>query len=87
MVYHLTENRKIRNCLRDSFFELIRTVTEINSLLGNLSTITDIVFFLRNGHGREIVFVFLTLHDTLLTTRGRRGSFFVCFFFLDVLEY
>ena len=62
---------------------------EINSLRCSLSTITDIVFFLWNRHGREILFfftqrpfltfvVFLSLHDTWLTTRGRRG-FIVCF--------
>ena len=54
---------------------------EINSLRSNLSTITDIIVFLWNSHGRVIFFfvtqrpfltsvVFLTLHDTLLTTRG-----------------
>ena len=63
---------------------------EINHLRGNLLTITDIVFFLWNRHGRRILIffftqppfltsvVFLTLHDTLLTTRGLRG--FIVFF-------
>ena len=56
----------------------------INSLRGNRSTITDIVFFLWNRHARRIlIFVSLnihlflrlrslTIHDTLLITRGRR---------------
>ena len=66
---------------------------------GNLSTITDIVFFLWNRHGHRLLMFFftqrpfltsvvvLTLHDTLLTTRGRRG-FIVLFliFFGDVFD-
>ena len=63
---------------------------EINSLRGNVSTMTDIVLFLWYRHGRRsLIFftqrpflssvVFLTLRDTLLTARGRRG-FIVCFF-------
>ena len=64
---------------------------EINPLLGNLWTITDIVFSLWNRHGRRILtfftqrpiltsVVFLTLHVTLLTTRGRRGFSVFCVF-------
>ena len=74
---------------------------EKNSLWCNLSTITDIILFMWNRHGRQSLFfsrnvpfqtsvVFLTLHDTLLTTRGRRGFIvLVCFFrvfFCDGLE-
>ena len=85
--------------MRDSIFELTKTVMEMNPLRGNLWTIADIVFFLWNRHGRRILIfftqrpflssvVFLTLHDTLLTTRGRRGFivlvFFCCVFFAMV---
>ena len=56
---------------------------EINPLLGNLCTITVILFC---GTAiavipRNITFptfvVFLTIHDTLLTARGRRFSLFL----------
>ena len=61
------------------FFELLKAVMRCN-----LSTITDISSFLWNRHGRDLVClftprpfltsaVFLTLHNALLTARGRRG--------------
>ena len=53
---------------------------EINSLRINLSTITDIVFFFLEP-SIDLVDVPLTMHDTLLTTRGRRG-FNVFLFFM-----
>ena len=63
---------------------------EINSLRGNLWMITDIVLFLWNRHRRRIFFftqrpfltsvLFLTFHDTLQTTRGRRGLIVLFFF-------
>ena len=37
---------------------VIETVMEINSLRGFLSTITDIVFFLWNRHGRRALIFF-----------------------------
>ena len=60
----------------------------INSLRDNLSTITDIVFFCGGPFLTSVVF--LTLHGTLLTTRGRRGFtvlvFFVCFFLFAMVS-
>ena len=79
--------------MRDYFLKLIKTVVEINSLRCDLSTITGIVFFLWNRHGRRILIFFftqrpvltsvvcLTLHDTLLTMRGRRGFIVLIFCF------
>ena len=80
--------------MRDYFFELIKTVLEINSQRGNLSTITDIIFFLWSRHGRRILLFFtqhpflafaviLTLHDTLLTTPWMTR--FHCFLFFVFL--
>ena len=65
----------------------------VKSVRGDLSTITDIIFSC--GTVMDVGFFFhttsfltsvvsLTLHDTLLTTRGRRG--FIVFFINDVLE-
>ena len=56
---------------------------EINFLRSSSCTIAEIDLFLWNSHGREILFfprniplptsvVFLTVHGTLLTARGRR---------------
>ena len=65
---------------------VINTVMDTNSLRGNLSTITD-------RCGRNVPFqnsvVFLTIHDTLLTTRGRRCFivlFFRVFFFFAMVS-
>ena len=44
--------------------KLIKAVIEINSLRSNLSTITDVVFFLWNRHGRRIlIFFHATFHS------------------------
>ena len=80
-----------------NFLNHFKTRMERNSLRGNLATIADIVFFLVEwSWTSDHVFfftqrpflasvVFLTLHDTLLTTRGRRGFFFFffCFFMMS----
>ena len=68
------------------FFELISPVMEINPLRCSLCAITDFVLFcetdidVRSGFPRNIIFqtsvVFLAIHDTLLTARGRRAFFF-----------
>ena len=90
----MIKSRHVHNLMRDFFFELIETVMEINPLGGNLLTVTDIVFFLWNRHGRRILIFFtqrpiltsvvlLTLHDTLLTTRGRRGFIVFLFFVMS----
>ena len=62
-------------------------------LAGNLSTITDIFFFLWNSRGRDILFffftaedhsnfsfVFLTIHEKMLIARGQRDLFFCLLF-------
>ena len=74
---------------------------EINSLRVNcrrLQIVFFFFFFLWYRHGRRIFFfplnvpfqtsvVFLTLHDTSLTTRGRQGIIVLFFvFFCDGLE-
>ena len=59
-VFGINKNRNHCFFFEDLFFELIKTVMEINLLRSNLCTITDIVFFgrrrRRNHLGRETLF-------------------------------
>ena len=83
--------------MRGFFFELIDTVMEkslaeqfvdgyrYRFFLVKPSWTPDTDFFFTQRPILTSV-VFLTLHDTLLTTRGRGGFIFLFSYFCDVLE-
>ena len=80
-----------------SFVDDSVLLMEINPLRSNSSTITDIVVFLWNRHGRRILFFFtprpfltsvvcVTLHGTLLIARGQRAFFVLVFSFFSMVS-
>ena len=73
--------------LRFYLLTITDTITDITFFLWNRMDVGSFVFFSRNVPFLTSV-VFLTLHDTLLTTRRRRGFnvlLFFVFFFCDGL--